>query len=448
MELFAIPIAHALPSSQLSTDSTLVDCYPVLIPTVAGHSAPATGVVDASHMVMLTPRATFIDCAKRNLVPPSKKALRFCLFLGSAPNEKSIEIRKSAPETHDGAVARLLLSIVADQQPDWCPLWEKAPIHADKVAWRQWVNRYMDQVPSDWGWRSAMRASNLASAWDHGTANWCGSLGSELYKTGFIIKRGLLNTQQVSLLLTYHRKWHTAGTGGVGLHVLTGIRGCQVYVHPDVPSEDPFLRPDGGFKQIGEDNKHLKEWHCVLKTLKDAAGRKEWPMDIDALANWPGSTPQENHQDGTFSMLACTVALQSNTPCTMFGNYVGANVMSMESQRRVDWIHEKFVHCADKKNMHKMPTLFAGDVVFFHTSHIHRGPSMIPTRGTRSATQPRRTFFFGFDSDSKTCEADVVTIQNCKEHWGALKAGQAQKARRKRRKEAKDEKKKEKRSRP
>ena len=56
----------------------------MLIPTVEGDREPSTQVIDASHMVMLTPHATFLDRAKRSVVPPSKKALRFSLHLGSS----------------------------------------------------------------------------------------------------------------------------------------------------------------------------------------------------------------------------------------------------------------------------------------------------------------------------------------------------------------------------
>jgi hypothetical protein len=33
----------------------------------------------------------------------------------------------------------------------------------------------------------------------------------------------------------------------------------QVYIHPDKPDADPFLRPEGGYKSIGRDHKDLKE---------------------------------------------------------------------------------------------------------------------------------------------------------------------------------------------
>ena len=288
------------------------------------------------------------------------------------------------------------------------------------------------------------RSRNLVSAWDHGTGEWCGSLGKDLIRTGFVIKRGVLNHQQVSLLLRYHEKWHPASASGCAIHTFNGIRGMQVYIHPDYPEKDPFRRPRYGVQSIGENNKDLKEWQGILETLRVAAGRKDWPMDVDALCSWPGSTPQKNHQDGTFSLLASTVALESNTECTVFGNYWGSNIMSLLPQERTDWIVDKFKHCMDDKNMHKMPMLYAGDVVFFHSAHIHRAPSK-STRATRNA-QPRRTFFFGFDSDSKTCESDVVTTETCRAMWGRLVPDSnvnledrnqwVQKQRRKRRREA------------
>jgi hypothetical protein len=394
----------------------LSTCHPVLIPTVEGDQRPSGGVVDASSMVLPFPRASLLDRKERSEVPPPKKAPRFKLRV-----DERVVIVKSAPVTHDAAIARLLLSMVAKGRLDWCgaPLWEEAPVDGDKAAWKAWVDRYMDEVPADWGWRIASRASNLASAWDHG-ANWCGCLGKDLVQKGFVIQRGVLNPQQVSLLLKYHLEWHRTNVSGVGIHVSSGQRGMQVYIHPDKPDADPFLRPEGGYKSIGRDHKDLKEWHAVLETLKLAAGRQDWPLDIDCMCNWFDSTPQQNHQDGTFSVLACTVALQSNTLCTMFGAYAGRNVMTMGRQDRSDWIAEKFAHCEEDKSMVSMPTLHAGDVVFFHSAHIHRGPANCSRRGKRRPEEPRRTFFFAFDSDSKTCEADVVTADNCQEKWNAL----------------------------
>lgn len=413
------PVAHAVPLSQ----PVLLTSQPVLFPTVEGNQWPSARVFDASRMVLPFPWASFLDCTQRHVVPPTKKALRFKLHLEISSSER-VSIVKSAPVTHDEAVARLLLSMTAEEQPYWVPpaLWVPPPVDGDEGAWKAWVDRYMDKVPADWGWRSASRASNLASAWDHGV-NWRGSLGKELVKNGFVIQRGVLNPQQVAFLLKNHVAWHPSSTSGAAIHAINGTRGMQVYIHPDEPAKDPFLRPRGGYKSIGKDHNDLKEWKAVLDTLRLAAGRKDWPLDIDCMCNWFGSTPQENHQDGTFSLLACTVALQSDTLSTMFGDYAGRNIMSMGRQDRTDWIAAKFEHCEDDKNMVKMPTLSAGDVVFFHSAHIHRGPANISRRGmyTRgSLDEPRRTFFFGFDSDSKTCEADVVTAQNCREKWNAL----------------------------
>ena len=129
----------------------------------------------------------------------------------------------------------------------------------------------------------------------------------------------------------------------------------------------------------------------------------------------------------------------------MFGDYAGLNIMTMGGQRRSDWIVEKFAHCEEDKNMVSMPTLHAGDVVFFHSAHIHRGPANVARRGSRRGEEPRRTFFFAFDSDSKTCEADVVTAKNCRDKWDELipadnldkqeKHQWVQKQRRKRRRE-------------
>ena len=408
-----LPIAQGVPLPEMSVLST---CHPVLIRTVEGDQRPSGRVVDASSMVLPFPRASLLDHKDRSEVSPPKKAARFKLKV-----DKGVDIVKSAPVTNDAAIARLLLSMVATGRPDWCAaaLWEEAPVDGDKKAWKAWVDRYMDEVPADWGWRSASRASNLASAWDHG-ARWCGSLGKDLLKKGFVIQRGVLSAQQVSLLLKYHVEWHRTNVSGIGIHVSSGQRGMQVYIHPDKADDDPFLRPKGGYTSIGKDHKDLKEWHAILETLKLAAGRKDWPFDIDCMCNWSGSTPQENHQDGTFSLLACTVALQSNTLCTMFGAYAGRNVMTMGRQDRSDWIAEKFAHCEEDKNMVSMPTLHAGDVVFFHSAHIHRGPANVARRGSRRGEEPRRTFFFAFDSDSKTCEADVVTAKNCRDKWNEL----------------------------
>jgi hypothetical protein len=143
----------------------LSTCHPVLIPTVKGDQRPSGRVVDASSMVLPFPRASLLDRKERSEVPPPKRAPRFKLRV-----DERVDIVKSAPVTHDAAIARLLLSMVAKGRLDWCgaPLWEEAPVDGDKAAWKAWVDRYMDEVPADWGWRSASRASNLASAWDHG----------------------------------------------------------------------------------------------------------------------------------------------------------------------------------------------------------------------------------------------------------------------------------------
>ena len=71
----------------------------------------------------------------------------------------------------------------------------------------------------------------------------------------------------------------------------------------------------------------------------------------------------------------------------MFGAYAGRNVMTMGRQDRSNWIAEKFEHREDDENMVTMPTLFAGDVVFFHSAHIHRGPANSCRRGKRRPKQ-------------------------------------------------------------
>ena len=63
----------------------------------------------------------------------------------------------------------------------------------------------------------------------------------------------------------------------------------------------------------------------MLETLRVAAGRKDWPHDIDMMACWPGSVGQGIHQDGTFSMLAFIVATEVVNG-TVFGDYVGKDL--------------------------------------------------------------------------------------------------------------------------
>ena len=110
----------------------LSTCHPVLIPTVEGDQRPSGGVVDVSSMVLPFPRASLLDRKERSEVPPPKKAPRFKLRV-----DERVVIVKSAPVTHDAAIARLLLCMVAKGRPDWCgaPLWEEAPVDGDKAAW-------------------------------------------------------------------------------------------------------------------------------------------------------------------------------------------------------------------------------------------------------------------------------------------------------------------------
>ena len=117
-----LPIAHAVPLSETSMLST---CHPVLIPMVEGDQRPSGRVIDASSMVLSFPRASSLDRRERNVVPPPKKAPRFKLQIGSS---KRVDIVKSTPVTHNAAIARLLLSMVAEGRPDWrvAPLWEEA----------------------------------------------------------------------------------------------------------------------------------------------------------------------------------------------------------------------------------------------------------------------------------------------------------------------------------
>ena len=59
-----------------------------------------------------------LDKQKRNEVVESpSKAYRFKLVISSGGR---INITKSCPTTHDESIARLLLSMVANERPPWC----------------------------------------------------------------------------------------------------------------------------------------------------------------------------------------------------------------------------------------------------------------------------------------------------------------------------------------
>ena len=86
---------------------------------------------------------------------------------------------------------------------------------------------------------------------------------------------------------------------------------------PDTPAKDPWARGRGDMLAIGEGHEDLEAWQSVLETLRVAAGRQNWPHDIDMMACWPGSVRQGTHQDGAFSMLASIEAVDG----TVFGDY-------------------------------------------------------------------------------------------------------------------------------
>ena len=180
-----------------------------------------------------------------------------------------------------------------------------------------------------------------------------------------------------------------------------------------------------------------------METLRIHAGRKSWPHDIDCMASWPQRPlgqvqrqPQDFHQDGCFSMLACTVFTQQSQG-TIFGDYLGKDIMAMGHESRVSYLKAAFDR-VEGGNCVQTGTMYSGDAIFFHTGHIHKAPP--PRRCTRAAQsgtgEPRRTFFFGFDSDQKTCETEFIRKHDMVQHWDDFKDGNVQKHRREIRREA------------
>ena len=129
-------------------------------------------------------------------------------------------------------------------------------------------------------------------------------------------------------------------------------------------------------------------------------------------------------------MLAVTVFL-TQSQGTIFGDYRGKELMAMGNQSRLEYLGATFRRC-EAGAVVRSGTMFSGDCIFFHTGHIHKAPPPArPVRGTSARpTEPRRTFFFGFDSDQKTCETEFVRACDFKQHWEPFKDGKASKKRR------------------
>ena len=87
--------------------------------------------------------------------------------------------------------------------------------------------------------------------------------------------------------------------------------------------------------------------------------------------------------------------------------------MAMGHTSRMEYLSKHFPAVEGGKHI-ETGTMFPGDVIFFHTAHIHKAPP--PGRSTRKG--PRRTYFFGFDSDQKTCETEFIRASDFKPHWG------------------------------
>ena len=383
---------------------------------------------DANDIIWAYPKITLLDKALRE-APDGRNNPRFRLTVQSG-----VHLQRRGGDAD--ALSRLLLaSVNPSVHPPWADTTLVWPCEDPQTReeWLRWLELYMNACPMDWGWRARTRDDNLQSAADHSVGRWTGTFGRTLLRNGFVVVRGLLNSTQVDLLRACNREHHKDRDCGEGLHHPNGVRGIAVYVHPDSPEADPWPRSENAQIFIGPEHPQLKEWQGVMETLRKRAGRKSWPHDIDMMASWPGGQPQEMHQDGTFSMLACTVFLGPSQG-THFADYKGKEVMGMGHANRVQWLQEQFKTAST--NVVKTGDMFGGDVIFFHTAHIHRAPPAPAPNRRGHAKEPRRTFFFGFDSDQKTCETEFIVARHCKEHWEAFEDGKYAKNRRQIRKAA------------
>lgn len=274
-------------------------------------------------------------------------------------------------------------------------------------AWRDWVSHH--QTSS--GLWSQPQVSQ--SAMDH--RRWLGSLPRKLVKNGYVRFEGAVPNDLLQQLLQQHCSLHMSPANGWAIHHRNGIRGINLYL-PGRAKDDAYCRRKGGYVELAAGSAEEGIWVRLLELVASLAGRTELPDDIDCMCSWPSGTPQEWHQDGTFSILAASVHLSAGTG-TLFLDYEGKEFMMMGQDQRGAYIADKFAG-ATTGRYQQAPSFGVrpGDIIFFHTGHLHCAPAP-PAAHTSGCSGPRRTIFLGFVSDCKVCNSDVIRASNCDATW-------------------------------
>ena len=271
--------------------------------------------------------------------------------------------------------------------------------------WKEWLKGQRQS------WQK--RPINTAAALDH--RNWLGTLGRTVLRTGFHVVRQAVRGPLLQALLEAHQKLLPSCTAGWAIHCSNGLRGTNLYF-PGRASQDAYCRGKGGFVELKGDAEG--PWMELCQLVRQLAGRDSLPDDIDVMCAWPGSIPQEWHQDGTFCMLACTVHLTAARG-TVFANYMSKDFMQMDKAGREAYVQDKFegVKSAAYGELGG-GQMQPGDICFFNTGHLHKSPALVQKRGSLSYEQQiRRTIFLGFCSDRRLCNTDVVRNSNYNEVW-------------------------------
>lgn len=99
----------------------------------------------------------------------------------------------------------------------------------------------------------------------------------------------------------------------------------------------------------------------------------EPPREMEIIASPPHSKPQNFHLDCTDQLVAATIPLTPDSTSTEFLNYIGKDFNSLEPADLEKFV--KFIYgieITDSNIIRIVQTL--GDILFFNTSHRHRGP--------------------------------------------------------------------------